>query len=88
MEAAKNVVNTVVDAVKGERTANQPDGFAKPKDFASQTQHGKVVGIEAEMNPLPEFIHMEDNYETYKAAGDLLFLSFHPLELRAVLISC
>jgi len=71
MEAVTNVVNNVVDAVKGERSSMTSDGFAKPKDFASQSQWGKVVGIEDKMNPLPEFIHMEDNYELYKPAGKL-----------------
>jgi len=72
MQAAKDAVNAVVDTVRGEVSANKEDGFAKPNDYPSQTQKGKVVGIEAEMNPKPEFIHMEDNYETYKAAGKLI----------------
>ncbi|KAL0481033.1 general stress protein YdaD [Acrasis kona] len=72
MESVKNVVNAVSDAVVGQRDAKKSDGFAKPKDFASQTQRGEVVGIEAKMNPLPEYEHQEDGYEKYHAANKLV----------------
>lgn len=47
--------------------------FPKPEAYPAQTQKGKVVGIEAEMTPKPEFVNMEsDNgYELYKPAAKL-----------------
>jgi len=71
MEKIASVLNTAAETITGKHDANQPDGFAKPEDYPTQSQKGRVVGIEAEMNPLPEFEHMEDNYELYKAAGKL-----------------
>eukprot|EP01117_Protostelium_nocturnum_P009637 TRINITY_DN3444_c0_g2_i1.p1 TRINITY_DN3444_c0_g2~~TRINITY_DN3444_c0_g2_i1.p1 ORF type:complete len:316 (+),score=119.61 TRINITY_DN3444_c0_g2_i1:108-1055(+) len=64
-------INKMVTNLSGTTSANKPDGFAKPKDYPSQSQLGKVVGIESEMNPLPEFIHQEDGYGEYKAANKL-----------------
>jgi len=75
METIKEGVNKIAEAVGAPSgsTANKSDGFAKPKDYPSQTQHGKVVGIEAEMSPLPEFLHQEGDagYSSYKAANKL-----------------
>jgi len=68
MQAIKETVQSLAGLGK---TANTPDGFAKPKDYPSQTQHGAVVGIEAKMSPLPEFLHQEGGYDTYKAANKL-----------------
>jgi len=73
MEAIKEGISKVADAVADATSgsANKSDGFAKPKDYPSQTQHGAVVGIESKMDPLPEFLHQEDGYDTYKAANKL-----------------
>jgi len=70
METIKNAVKNAAESV----TKTTAPGFPKPEEFPTQTQKGAVVGIEAKMEPKPEFVNLEsDNgFELYKAANKLL----------------
>lgn len=71
MDKIKEVVKGAAEAVKS--NVSPAPGFPKPQEFPSQTQRGKQVGIEAEMEPKPEFLKLETEggFEAYKAAGKL-----------------
>lgn len=62
---ATNVAGLAVEAIQPQHSAMQEDGFAKSDNFGTNTQRGSVVGIEARMNPLPEFEHQVKRMTSY-----------------------
>jgi len=73
-EAIGNVAESVTEFVS-EKVGVPGKGF--PTLVLPKSQKGKRVGLESEMTPAPEFIHVEtdktsDGLELYKPAGKLL----------------
>jgi NAD(P)-dependent dehydrogenase (short-subunit alcohol dehydrogenase family) len=74
MDKVKEVAEKVKDTI-AEKLEPPAPGHPKPSQYPPQTsQKGRVVGIESEMEPKPNFIQAEsDNgFETYRAAGKLI----------------
>jgi len=76
MEAVKEAIEGVTEFVS-DKLGAPAGGKGFPALVLPKSQKGKRVGIESEMTPAPEFIHLEtdstsDGLELYKPAGKLL----------------